>query len=120
MTARSGDEVFEMSKNIRKKMNTIKGGSVNTEVIIQEGVPTIDKFEGNSAEPMIYMINASPVGNIYRVNDTKDHYENLNATGMGFTNFDKDENKIFCAISLVAKLASYAASWECYFESYDI
>ncbi|PIR37580.1 MAG: glutamate--cysteine ligase [Alphaproteobacteria bacterium CG11_big_fil_rev_8_21_14_0_20_39_49] len=122
MTASSGDEVFEMSKKIRNKMNTIKGGIQNTEVIIQEGVPTIDEVEGHPAEPMIYMIGAKPAGCIYRLNTQKDSYGNLNAKGMGFASISSHTNdKQVCdSLGLISRIASHAAAWECYEEIYSI
>ena len=123
MNVRSGDEIYEMGKNIRKRMSTIKGGVSNTEVIIQEGVPTIDTVEGKAAEPMLYMVGGDPVGCIYRINDKRNAYDNLNASGMSFSSmhqYHHDTEKFCQTIGLVAKLASYAASWECYVESYTI
>lgn len=122
MTAKSGDEVYEMGKKIRNKMNTIKGGVQNTEVIIQEGVPTIDEVEGNPAEPMMYMLGGQPVGCIYRLNTKKDSYGNLNASGMAFTSIENHSNdKRMCdAFGLISKIAAHAAAWECYTESYNI
>lgn len=122
MTASSGDEVFEMGKKIRTKMNTIKGGTENSEVIIQEGIQTIDQVNGNPAEPMIYMIGGEPVGCIFRLNTKKDAYGNLNASGMEFTTMNEtnSEARICESLALVSKLASYAAAWECYDASYTI
>ncbi len=122
MTAQSSTEVLEMGKKIRKKMNTIKGGTLNTEVIIQEGVPTIDKVEDHPAEPMMYMIGSNPVGCMYRLNTKKDSYGNLNASGMQFASIkNHNSDKNICEIlGLVSKLASHAAAWECYVESYSI
>ena len=122
MTASSGDEVFEMGKKIRNKMNTIKGGVQNTEVIIQEGVPTIDEVEGNPAEPMIYMIGAKPAGCIYRLNTQKDSYGNLNAKGMEFTSIasHSEDEKVCDSLGLISRIASHAAAWECYEEAYSI
>lgn len=122
MTAQSPDDVYEMSKNIRKKMNTIKGGEPNTEVIIQEGIPTIDRVDEHPAEPMIYLIGGQPVGCIYRLNTKKGTHENLNASGMQFTSISahNDDPKICCSLGLVTRLAACASAWECYSESYDI
>lgn len=122
MTARSGDEVLAMGKDIRKKMNIIKGGTQNTEVIIQEGVPTIDKVEENSAEPMIYLIGGEPVGCIYRSNTRQNSYENLNASGMGFSSIGDHtkDTEVCSSLGVIAKLAACAAVWECYVESYSI
>lgn len=122
MTARSGEEVLNMNKEIRKRMHAIKGGEFNTEVIIQEGIPTIDQVEGNPAEPMMYLVNATPVGCIYRINTKKSSTENLNSSGMGFRSMSTMEEKaVSCkALGLISKLAAYASSWECYTESYMI
>lgn len=122
MTAKSGDEVMEMGRDIRRKMDVIKGGTQNTEVIIQEGVPTIDKVGENSAEPMIYLVGGEPVGCIYRTNSQKSQYENLNASGMGFSSIcAESKDKELCgALGLIAKLAAYSAAWECYLDSYSI
>ena len=122
MTANSGDEVYEMGKKIRNKMNTIKGGVQNTEVIIQEGVPTIDTVEENPAEPMIYMIGAKPAGCIYRLNTQKDPYGNLNAKGMEFASISShsEDEQVCDSLGLISRIASHAAAWECYEEIYSI
>lgn len=121
MTVRSGDEIYDMNKNIRKRMNAIKGGMVNTEVIIQEGITTIDKVEEHPAEPMIYLVGGQPVGCIYRLNTKRDAYGNLNASGMQFASVKYHGKGAPCeALGLIAKLAAYASSWECYADSYVI
>ena len=122
MTARSGDELFDMNKDVRKKMNAIKGGNINTEVIIQEGVPTVDTVDNNPAEPMIYLIGSQPVGCIYRLNTKKSSYENLNASGMQFTSISEQNGgkKICNTVGLISRLAAYSSAWECYSESYSI
>ncbi|MEM7617380.1 MAG: glutamate--cysteine ligase, partial [Pseudomonadota bacterium] len=117
MTAKSADDVQVMSKKIRNKMNKIKGGTLNSEVIIQEGVPTIDQVNGHSAENMMYLIGGKPVSCIYRINTEKDSYGNLNATGMHFLPISSDnptEEQALCpTLSIISRLASYAAAWEC-------
>ncbi len=122
MTAKSGSEIFDMGKNAIKKMNFIKGGLENTEVIIQEGIPTIDRVEENPAEPMIYLVGGEPVGCMYRLNTKKDSYENLNASGMGFVSIKhhSSDHTLCNSLGLIAKLASHAAAWECYDLSYSI
>lgn len=122
MTATCAADVLDMNKDIRKKMHAIKGGEYNTEVIIQEGVPTIDSVDGNPAEPMIYLVNATPIGCMYRLNTKKNSTENLNSSGMGFTSMSAHpESAVPChAVGLISRLAAYASSWECYMESYMI
>jgi glutamate--cysteine ligase len=131
MTAKSGDEVVEMNKKVRNKMNVIKEGTQSTEVIIQEGVPTIDKVEGFSAEPMMYLVDAYAVGGAYRVNRERDAQGNLNATGMYFAGMC-DEGEVadaahvnvakcsFGTFGLIASMASLAVPSEEYGEHYSI
>jgi glutamate--cysteine ligase len=131
MTVRSGEEVFEMNKKIRNKMNVIKEGVQNTEVIIQEGIATSDRINGNPAEPMIYLMNGIAVGGAFRVNGERDSENNLNASGMRFIGMcDEDDASHhsaaritpchFGAYSIVAQLASLAAEREEYGENYAI
>ena len=130
MTVRSGDEVIEINKKNRNKMNVIKEGVQSTEVIIQEGVPTIDRVDGAPAEPMVYAVDGFAVGGAYRVNDQRDALNNLNATGMRFVGMcDAAEDGTaqvsmpdcsFGALGLIASLASLAARGEEYGEGYSI
>ena len=128
MTVRGGEELFEINKKIRNKMNVIKEGVQNTEVIIQEGIPTIDRIEGGPAEPMIYLMNGIAVGGAFRVNSERDGENNLNASGMRFVGMcDEDEQGAthitpchFGAYSIVSQLASLAAEREEYGENYAI
>ena len=124
MTARAGDDLFAMNKKIRNKMDVIKDGRGNHEVIIQEGVPTIDRVEDASAEPMIYLVDGVPVGGAWRVNAERDAQNNLNASGMRFTGMcDESEEdparaKVkacnFRVFGQIAQLAALAAAQEEY------
>jgi glutamate--cysteine ligase len=107
MTARSGDEVYEMNKKSRNKMEVIKNGVISTEVIIQEGVMTTDRVGEDIAESLVYLIGGSVVGRILRVNSERDEFGNLNSAGMYF----KDAARID-GYDLVARLASLAAAVE--------
>ena len=128
MTVKSGEEVVEINKKIRNKMNVIKEGVQSTEVIIQEGVPTADMIDGAPAEPMVYAVDGFAVGGAYRVNAERDALNNLNATGMKFVGMcdEKEKSGIampdcnFGALGLVASLASIAARREEYGEQYSI
>lgn len=122
MTVKNADEVYNMNKDNRKKMSVIKGGEENTEVIIQEGVPTIDQVDGNPAEPMIYLIGGKAVDCFFRVNTRKDKFGNLNSSGMQFVNMKKlDINYHPCRVQeLVASIAALASALECYAPNYVI
>lgn len=132
MTARSGDEVLEINKKIRNKMNIIKEGVQSTEVIIQEGIPTADRVDGFVAEPMLYLVNGEPVGGAFRVNEERDEFGNLNASGMRFKGMC-DENEwmndsplasvkscSFLVFGMIAKLATLAAAHEEYGDEWVI
>lgn len=125
MTLTSPDEIFELNKKDRNKMQTIKEGVTNSEVIIQEGIPTIDRVDGKPAEPMVYMIDGLPAGGMYRVNGARDATNNLNAAGMEFVGMcDEAETADiarksvkecdFRAYGLIAALAALAAPRENY------
>ena len=128
MTVRSGEEMLEINKKIRNKMNVIKEGVQSTEVVIQEGIPTVDRVEGAPAEPMLYLVDGYAVGGAYRVNAERDAQNNLNASGMRFVGMcDDDEMQgvavpdcRFGALGLIAELASLAAPREEYGENYNI
>jgi len=132
MTVRSGDEVMELNKKSRNKMNIIKEGVQSTEVIIQEGVPTACRVEEFPAEPMMYLVRGVAVGGAYRVNRERDAEGNLNAAGMYFAPMCDESEKAshseavampscsFGAFGLVAALAALAATQEEYGEHYSI
>jgi glutamate--cysteine ligase len=123
MTVRSPDDIFEINKKTRNKMQVIKEGTQVSEVIVQEGIPTADQVEGKPAEPMVYLIDGIPAGGMFRVNGARDALENLNASGVEFTGMcDEDETirggweKVqgchFRAFGLVAAIAALAVARE--------
>lgn len=125
MTVNSADEMLELNKKDRNKMQVIKEGALVSEVIIQEGIVTIDTIENAPAEPMVYMVNGIPVGGMYRINDKRDNFGNLNAAGMKFTGMcDETEDECgkwkkmpncnFHSHGIIASIAALAAAREKY------
>lgn len=122
MVVRSGEEILTMNKKDRNKMQVIKEGAKVSDVIIQEGIPTIDTVAGAPAEPMMYLVDGVPVGGMYRINEARDAYANLNANGMHFIGMcDEDEPNAyhamveachFHAFGLVGAIAALAAGRE--------
>jgi glutamate--cysteine ligase len=107
-------------------MAVVKEGLQVEEVIIQEGVRTVETVDGMVAEPVVYMIDHYVVGGFYRVNNRRGTDENLNAPGMEFRSLafdtacstpdcsqepDAAPNR-FYAYGVVARLALLAASVE--------
>lgn len=81
----SADDVVSWSYKSRKKMKAAKGGRDISEVIIQEGVPTIVKGpDGQTAEPCIYMIGCELAGGFLRTHTEKGPEDSLNSPGAVF------------------------------------
>ena len=126
MTVRDAAEVTGLNRRQRNKMSVIKEGMQVSEVIIQEGVHTLETVNGGVAEPVVYMLDRYVVGGFYRVHGERGRDENLNAPGMHFEPLafethcnlpqcdqapDAPPNR-FYAYGVVARLALLAASVE--------
>lgn len=118
MSVESSEEVYQMNKRIRNKMDVIKGGNKNTEVIIQEGISSVREVNEFPAEAMVYNINSMPISFIMRYNENKNKFANLNSPGLKFVNMDdtsptnKNRQNIY---EILAKLAVLAATIELYY-----
>ena len=126
MSVKSADEVVGLNRKQRNKMAVVKEGLEVSEVIIQEGVHTIEKVAGANAEPVVYMIDRFVVGSFYRVNTLRSATENLNAPGAHFETLGIDavgatsdpgddpatEHNRFYTYGVIARLAALAASYE--------
>lgn len=126
MTVRDASEVIGLNRRQRNKMAVIKEGMEVHEVIIQEGVPTMETVENGVAEPVVYMMDHYVVGGFYRVHGERGRDENLNAPGMHFKPLafgascnlpdvgrgPHAEPNRFYAYGVVARLALLAASVE--------
>jgi len=126
MTVKDASEVKQLNRKQRNKMAVVKEGLQVTDVIIQEGVPTVERVDEGTAEPVVYMIDRYVVGGFYRVNASRGTDENLNAPGMHFkplgfatacslpdARMDPHAPaNLFYAYGVVARLALLAASLE--------
>jgi len=118
----SSQEVLEINKKERNKMNMLKGSVQTQRVMVQEGIKTIDRIDGKIAEPMIYLIGGEVVGNLFRVNEARDEKISLNAAGANFFDLRNlaenrltlglDKNEITKVYSVIARLAALASSIE--------
>lgn len=84
MSVKDASEVRNLNRKQRNKMSVVKEGLEVSEVIIQEGVPTIETVENGVAEPVVYMVDRFVVGGFYRVHGDRGRDENLNAPGAHF------------------------------------
>lgn len=107
MVARDPEDVMQINKRKRHSMSALKHGISNTEVLIQEGVPTISTFSGAPSENLEYMCYGEVIESLIRFNSEKDATSSLNTRGMQFE--AAETNPI---VEAVAILASYATSME--------
>ena len=122
MTVKSGEEILAINKKDRNKMNVIKGSTKNSNVIIQEGIPTIDTIQNSVAESLIYLVNGQVAGNLFRANNVRGQEISLNATGMSFfdlNNLSEDEiqlgldkHSVVKVYEVISRLSALAASKE--------
>ncbi len=84
MTVRSGQEVLALNRREKNKMNVGKGGVQVSSVIVMEGIPTDLKENDETAEPVIYLAGAEPIGGFLRINPNRDAESNLNSPGAHF------------------------------------
>lgn len=97
-----------------------------SDVLIQEGVPTLEMVNDAVAEPVVYMVDRYVVGGFYRVHAERGPDENLNAPGMKFAPLAFDESCMqpdyashpddapnrFYVYGVISRLALLAASLE--------
>ena len=126
MSVKDPSEVRNLNRKQRNKMAVVKEGLQVSDVILQEGVHTIETVESGIAEPVVYMIDRYVVGGFYRVHASRGRDENLNAPGMHFVplpfasscNLPDAQGEPDCApnrfyaYGVVARLALLAASIE--------
>lgn len=120
MTVKSAAEVRDLNRKQRTRMAHAKEGQAVTQVLVQEGVYTVETFGDPpaSAEPVIYMIGPSVVGGFYRVHAQRGPTENLNAPGMHFEPIAESQtapgqtSPQFYAYGVAARLALLAAARE--------
>ena len=62
-------------------MKAAKGGGGISEVIVQEGVPSVLSEDGATAEPVLYMLGCELAGGFLRTHNKKDNHQSLNSPG---------------------------------------
>lgn len=127
MTVYDADEVKDLNRKTRNKMSVVKEGLLVNDVLVQEGVPSVERLQEAVCEPVVYMMDRYVVGGFYRVHADRGPNENLNAPGMHFVPLAFDEQfnvthpeaepgtsgpNRFYMYGVVARLAMVAASYE--------
>jgi glutamate--cysteine ligase len=126
ISVKDASEVRKLNRKQRNKMAVVKEGLEVSEVLIQEGVRTIETIDDAVAEPVVYMIDRHVAGGFYRVHTERGQDENLNAPGMHFVPLPfasscnaPDSAQLptaapnrFYAYGVIARLAALAAALE--------
>lgn len=115
----SGDEVIQMNRKARNKMDVGKGKIKFTTILVQEGIETILKYDDMPAEVTIYLVGGRSRGGFMRANSLRGPKSNLNAKGMVFKKFciseireNQDHKAKESVYSIIARLATLASGHE--------
>ena len=127
MMVHDASEVRDLNRRTRNKMSVVKEGMEVRDVIVQEGIPSIERLQEAVCEPVVYMMDRYVVGGFYRVHTDRGPSENLNSPGMHFVPLAFDEQfnvtnpdakpgtngpNRFHMYGVIARLALVAASYE--------
>ncbi|PIP90477.1 MAG: glutamate--cysteine ligase [Bdellovibrionales bacterium CG12_big_fil_rev_8_21_14_0_65_38_15] len=119
MVVDSGEEVINMNRKARNKMDVGKNSIKFTTLLVQEGVETMIKYDEMPAEVTIYLVDGKGLGGFMRANGEKDSQANLNSRGMVFKKYciseireNQDHKSKEAVYSVVARLATLAAGYE--------
>lgn len=115
----SGEEIINMNRKIRNKMDIGKNNIKFTSVLVQEGIETVVKYDDMPAEITIYLVNGKALGGFMRANPLRSTTENLNAKGMIYQKLcicdicKESEHKCKEAVySVIARLSTLASAYE--------
>lgn len=115
----SGDEIRNMNRKVRNKMDVGKNNLKFTSVLIQEGIETMVKVDEAPAEITIYLVNGRSAGGFMRINPLKSSQANLNSQGMVYQKLclsavkqDCDHTIKEAVYTVIARLSTLAAAYE--------
>lgn len=74
-------QILELNRKKRNDLLRGKDAQTIKRFLLQEGVPTIHRFEDNPCEVCLYQIDNNFVGGFYRYHTSKGSRENLNSPG---------------------------------------
>ena len=115
----SQDEIFSLNKSMRNDMRAGKQGSEITSLVIQEGIPTIEKIGPATAEKTLYLVNGNLIGGFYRCNQGKNSKISLNARSSFYEKIPyQDANQPI--LNFIAKMSYIAAGRESAFYKNEI
>jgi glutamate--cysteine ligase len=84
MSVKDASEVMSLSGLQKDRIAGARVSAQPTDVLLQEGLPTIETVDNATAEPVVYTIDRFVVGGFYRVNTQRGPEENLVSPSMHF------------------------------------
>jgi glutamate--cysteine ligase len=113
MVVRDASELRQLNRKQRNKMAVVKEGMPVRQVILQEGIPSEERYEGYAAESVMYMVDNEVVGRFYRTHPERGMEGILNAPGMLCkpVPLNEEEDDVYLQ-TVVARLALMAAARE--------
>jgi glutamate--cysteine ligase len=119
ISVESSEEIMHLNKKSRHDMETGKSGKKIDSVIIQEGIPTIEKLESATAEKTIYLVNGKIIGGFFRCNQGKNSKINLNSKSSFFKPLNQEDYQT-PIIDFIMKVTYLSALKECeYYKELD-
>ncbi len=127
MSVHHPEELLHLNRKQRSNMSSRKGSQKVTQVLVQEGVYSIERVNNQAvAEPVVYLLGQFVVGGFYRVHQSRLENQSLNTPGMYFTPMTLNPNQLepyhlpktqtmmnrFYVYGVVARLAALAAARE--------
>jgi glutamate--cysteine ligase len=127
MTVEHAEQLLQLNRKQRTHMSARKGSQKVTQILVQEGVYSVERIETQAvAEPVIYLIDGYVVGGFYRVHHDRGQNQSLNTPGMYFSPMAFQEpalepytmhrsstpNQRFYVYGVIARLAALAAARE--------
>jgi glutamate--cysteine ligase len=116
LTIKNTEQLVRMNHKDRAKMLSTKGNQKIHQVMIQEGVYTVDTVKKNQqsiiAEPVVYLLEQHVIGGFYRTHPDRKENENLNAPGMEFKPIDILGCEHFDKYQIIGRLALLGAARE--------
>jgi len=116
---KSGEDILNMNRKTRNKMDVGKSGLKFSSAVIQESIETTLFYDGHPAEITIYLVGGKSIGGFMRTNLEKDVNSNLNSKGMVFQKFciseiraNQEHKTKECLYSLLARLSTLAGAYE--------
>lgn len=98
-------EIINLNKKNRHSMHVVKHKVANTEILIQEGIPTIEGEPSSPSESMVYMLGGELIEVITRSHPNKSNMDNLNTRGMLLSGNQTEGFGIKTVIGMLATLS---------------